>query len=165
MPAGRPTLYDEKMNQQVYKLALLGAKDSQIADYLEIAESTLNLWKQEHPKFMESLKRGKLKADSKVAASLYKRANGFSYEEVTHENTMITKITDSGEMTQEPGTLVKRVKKLVIPDTTAQIFWLKNRQPSEWRDKQEIESTNYNHNVTPTPEEAKAIKEAIEKQI
>ena len=32
------------------------------------------------------------------------------------------------------------MKKQVIPDTTAQIFWLKNRKPEEWRDKREVDS-------------------------
>lgn len=26
------------------------------------------------------------------------------------------------------------------PDTTAAIFWLKNRQPAKWRDKKEVEN-------------------------
>ncbi|HLS07388.1 MAG TPA: hypothetical protein VK079_05485, partial [Bacillota bacterium] len=47
------------------------------------------------------------------------------------------------------------VTKEVQPDTTAQIFWLKNRKPAEWRDKQEIEHTGglNNTNTELTPEE------------
>ena len=32
----------------------------------------------------------------------------------------------------------KRVTKHKSPETLAQIFWLKNRMPDQWRDKQEI---------------------------
>jgi hypothetical protein len=35
------------------------------------------------------------------------------------------------------------LKKALAGDTVAQIFWLKNRKPKQWRDKQEIE-----HNAT-----------------
>ena len=35
--------------------------------------------------------------------------------------------------------LVERKVKEVEPDTTAQIFWLKNRKPDKWRDKQDVQ--------------------------
>ena len=35
--------------------------------------------------------------------------------------------------------ITKVVKKEVVPDTAAQIFWLKNRKPEAWRDKQNLE--------------------------
>ena len=130
----RPTKYDEKMNQQVYKLCLLGATDKQIADFLDISESTLNEWKLLHNEFSESLKSGKEIADATVAEKLYHRAIGYEHPET---------ITASfqGEITD-----TKEVIKHYAPDPTAAIFWLKNRQPKQWRDKQEIESNNTNTN-------------------
>lgn len=97
-----------------------------MADFLGIVESTLNLWKLEYPEFSESIKRGKIVADSNVADRLYQRALGFE-----HDSEEI-KVSD-GEVIRVP------VRKIYPPDSTAAIFWLKNRRSNEWRDKQERE--------------------------
>lgn len=55
--AGRPTDYQESYNEQAEKLCKLGATDAELADFFDIAESTLNNWKSEYPEFMESIKR------------------------------------------------------------------------------------------------------------
>jgi hypothetical protein len=87
--------------EQVEIIASLGLIDSEIAVILGISERTLNYWKK-NPEFLQSLKRGKLKADFQIAKSLYEKAkNG---------------------------------------DTTAMIFWLKNRQPDRWRDRQTVDA-------------------------
>ena len=57
---------------------------------------------------------------------------GYAYEEVVTE----MKKTKEGE--EIKGT-IKRIKKSLPPDGTAQIFWLKNRNPKRWRDKQEVD--------------------------
>lgn len=134
MDLGRPSKYDPDYNTQVEKLAKLGAIDSEIADFLEIAESTLNEWKLKYPDFSESIKRGKLIADANVADRLYQRAMGFE-----HDSEEIKVISIGGNA----GSSVERVpiRKIYPPDPTAAIFWLKNRRPKEWRDKQEIEHT------------------------
>lgn len=125
MPAGRPTKYDPKINRSVERLCLLGATDKQIADFLEISEATLNNWKQAHPGFLESIKRGKEEADSKVANALYKRALGFEHPEV--------------HIAVHRGHVIQtKIKKKYPPETIAAIFWLKNRQPDQWKDKQII---------------------------
>ena len=126
---GRPTKYKIEYNDQVFKLCLLGATDAQIANILDIDEATLNRWKIEYPKFCESLRSGKSEADSKVAQSLYNRALGYKQKATkfaTHEG----KITDTKDYIEN-----------VVPDTTACIFWLKNRQSKQWRDKVETEIT------------------------
>jgi hypothetical protein len=122
MSAGRPTLYKASMNKQAEKLCKLGATDKELADFFDIAESTLNLWKNEHPKFMESIKKGKVFADANVAESLYRRATGYSHPDVD-----IRVIDDQIIQT--------RITKHYPPDTPAGIFWLKNRQKHKWRDK------------------------------
>ena len=103
---------------------MLGATDQKLAEFLNVTETTINNWKQNYPSFFESIKKGKEKADAKVAESLFKRATGFQYEETKEE--------------YERGILVKttKTKKTITPETTAQIFWLKNRQTKIWRDKQ-----------------------------
>jgi hypothetical protein len=128
---GRPTKYDTAFNEQVEKFAKLGATDAEIADFLGIVESTLNEWKKTYPEFSESIKRGKIIADSNVADRLYQRAMGFE-----HDSEEIKVVSDGNNQ----GSSVERVpvKKIYPPDPTAAIFWLKNRRPKEWRDKQEI---------------------------
>lgn len=98
-----------------------GATDKMIADKFELAISTFYEYKKKHEEFAKALSRGKEVVDVKVENALLKRALGFEYEEITYENDLET----------------KRVKKYVIPDTTAQIYWLKNRKPEQWRDKQD----------------------------
>jgi hypothetical protein len=129
--AGRPTKYDPKYNDQVFKLCLLGATDKELADFFEVTESTLNLWKKENIEFSESLKKGKVEADANVGQRLYERALGFE-----HDSEEIKVISDGKE-----GSHYERVpiRKIYPPDTVAAIFWLKNRQSAKWRDKQEVQ--------------------------
>ena len=118
------------MNEQVYKLCLLGATDKQIANIFNVSEQTINTWKEKEPEFLESLKEGKLFADANVSKSLYERANGY----VTTEERLVDGV-------------VITLRKYHPPDPTSMIFWLKNRQPTHWRDKQEIDQTTKNHHT------------------
>ena len=95
-----------------------------------IRAGTLYDWKNRFPDFSEALKKGKEVVDRQVENALLKRALGYTYAEITYED----------------GVETKRVIKEVVPDTTAQIFWLKNRKPEIWRDKREI-STDDNDQV------------------
>ncbi|MGM0341603.1 helix-turn-helix domain-containing protein [Enterococcus sp. AZ007] len=107
-----------------------GLSDEQVAANMGISRSTLNAWKKRFPDISDTLKKGKDVADREVENALFKRAVGFSYTEVTQE------LMDSGELR-----VTKKVKKQVAPDTGAAAFWLKNRKPDVWRDKQEVEHT------------------------
>ena len=126
--AGRPTKYKPEFNRQAEKLCLLGSTDKDIAGFFEVDESTINRWKIEYPEFCESIKRGKISADANVASRLYKRAIGYEHDE--------DKIFNNNG-----APLIVPTIKHVQPDTTAAIFWLKNRQPARWRDKQEVDVT------------------------
>ena len=128
--AGAPTKYRDEFCIQAEKLCKLGAIDNELADFFGIAESTLNLWKIEYPEFMESIKKGKMLADAEVAEKLYQRATGYS-----HPDTDI-KMFDGQIIETE-------IIKHYPPDTTAAIFWLKNRQSRDWKDKKEIDQTNH----------------------
>lgn len=100
-----------------------GLTDEQIAHNLGISPATYYEYKNKHPEFSEALRRGKDDIDVEVENALLKRALGYTYEEIIYEN----------------GVEVKRIVKEVQPDTTAQIFWLKNRRPEVWRDKRDVE--------------------------
>lgn len=110
-----------------------GLTDDQIAYNIGISRSTLAVWKNKYADISDSLKRGKEVIDRQVENALLKRALGYQFDEITREGGVVTKI----------------VTKEVQPDTTAQIFWLKNRKPADWRDKQQIEHSggmDLNHN-------------------
>ena len=100
-----------------------GLTQQQIADNLGINVDTLKKKKKKYTDFSEALKKGKEVVDIEVENALLKRALGYKYDEVTYEN----------------GVETKRVTKEVQPDTTAQIFWLKNRKPNNWKDRVETD--------------------------
>lgn len=100
-----------------------GLTDEQIAKNMGITAKTLYAWKNKYGEICKSLKRGKEVVDRQVENALLKRALGYTYEEITYEG----------------GVETKRVVKEVVPDTTAQIFWLKNRKREAWADRQNIE--------------------------
>ena len=103
-----------------------GLTDEQIAKNMGIAYSTLREWKKKYSAISAALKRGKEVVDFEVENALYKNAMGGYIEE---EKTYISEVN---------GVVPKRkeiFKRYIKPDTTAQIFWLKNRKPDKWRDK------------------------------
>lgn len=102
-----------------------GLIDEQIAQNIGIRAATLYEWKKRFPEISEALKRGKEVVDRQVENALLKRALGYEYEEVKEK-------FEGGILTERTVT-----KKEVVADTTAQIFWLKNRKPDTWRDKPE----------------------------
>ncbi|WP_455256730.1 transposase [Peptoniphilus asaccharolyticus] len=105
-----------------------GLTDEQIAKNMGVRTSTLYDWKKKYSEISESLKRGKEVVDRAVENALLKRALGYSYTETTKE-LVGTKMI-----------VTKEVVKEVQPDTTAQIFWLKNRRPDIWRDRKDLEA-------------------------
>lgn len=104
-----------------------GLTDEQIAENAGINPATLYVWKKKYPEISETLKRGKEVVDRQVENALLKRALGYEYEEVKEK-------FEGNVMTERTVT-----KKEVVPDVTAQIFWLKNRKREAWADRQNIE--------------------------
>ena len=91
-----------------------------------------------------SLKKGKAPVDIEVENALLKRALGYEYEEVTTEiEEMPTgKIDKDGKPIIKQKKHIRKTTKMVLPDVTAQIFWLKNRKPDQWREKIQNEIIN-----------------------
>ena len=119
---GRPSKYKEEYAEQAYNYCLLGAIDEQLASFFDVSVTTINTWKETYPDFLSSIKKGKEQADLEVTQSLKKRASGMKLKKQVVKEDGIVEIEDE-----------------IPPDTTAMIFWLKNRQPKIWRDKQETE--------------------------
>ena len=111
-----------------------GLIDKQIAHNIGISVKTLYEWKNSYSDIRDALKNGKEVVDIMVENALFRRAVGYKYTEITKERR-------NGELE-----VTKEIVKEVSPDTTAQIFWLKNRLPGMWRDRKEM--LNENKDVT-----------------
>lgn len=122
---GRPSKYRPEYDELARNYCLLGATDEQLAQFFEVAPRTIETWKTAHPTFLQALKDGKDLADAQVAMSLYRRATGYSHKAV--------KIFGNA---QGESNIVEYVEHYP-PDTTACIFWLKNRQRENWRNRPE----------------------------
>lgn len=143
---GRPGKYDKTVIPQLVKwMHRSGLTDAQIANEIGISASTFHNWKKKYPEFLESLKGSKDFVDSLVEDCLLKRALGYQYEEVKT-------ISQKNKEGKVDVVRIENVKKQVVPDTTAQIFWLKNRKPEYWRDK-----------VEPSGESVESLAETLSK--
>ena len=127
-PVGRPSKFDERFIEQARIIgANLGSTNVQLALIFGCSEATLYVWQAEHPKFLEAIKEGREQFDNnRVEASLRDRAIGYSHKDDHISNYQ-------GVITVTPTT------KHYAPDATSMIFWLKNRDPKRWKDKQEVE--------------------------
>ena len=125
---GRPSPFKPEFSAQAQALCKLGATDAELASFFGVNLSTIRNWRVNHDAFFHALKRGKEAADDRVADSLFSRATGYSYE--------------TEKVFQHRGKVVRaKVTEHVPPDTTACIFWLKNRRPDLWRDVTRQEQT------------------------
>lgn len=162
---GRKIKYDPTFHPKIAKyMARCGMKDTEIARDLKIAESTLNNWKKIYPELMESLKENKNFIDSMVEDSLLKRAIGYEVSEIVDEEIVSKEEDEEGKT----AVLIKRkvYKKKILPDVTAQIFWLKNRQRDRWRDVYDhsvVDNTEYDKVRARIEEIAKKAKESYKK--
>lgn len=126
MSKKRLTKYDTHVKDRFIEIegwARDGLIDKQIAKNLGVAYSTFRLYVKEYSALSAILKRGKEVVDREVENALLKSAKGYHYTEET--------VTNQGNVVE--------VKKWEKANTTAQIFWLKNRKPAEWRDKKDVE--------------------------
>lgn len=123
---GRPSLYSDAIALRAIELAVSGKTDVQIAESLKIPPLTFIGWKERHPDFALALKRAKDVADDEVERTLRERALGYSHKAIKffcHEGVIIS----------------EEYIEHYPPDTGACIFWLKNRRPERWREKQRDE--------------------------
>ncbi len=120
----------EKFNLPLLgRLAMLGMRDKDIAEALDITPTRFSKYKKAHSSIRMTLKKGRVIASGNVVRSLYKKANGFS---VPEEKMFYSAKHDRVVRAQ--------TRKYYPPDTVAQIFWLKNHAPDFWRDRKEIEN-------------------------
>lgn len=116
--------FNEKVRETFLRLIKEGKTEAQIAAIVGVCEKTLSNWKGKHAELLHAVRESKLAADELVEASLYHRALGYSHAE--------EKIfCDKGDI------FTHETIKHYPPDTTAAMFWLRNRQPDRWKEKTE----------------------------
>jgi len=133
MAGGRPPKYSQEYADQARKLCLLGATDEEIASFFDVEVRTIYRWKLDYDEFCQALKVGKAEADDRVERSLYQKAIGYRQQ-------AIKIFMPAGKDDPVYAPYVEHM----APDTTAAIFWLKNRRSQDWRDKQDHEHSGPN---------------------
>lgn len=124
---GRPTDYRAEFCQEAFRLCEAGATDVELADNFDVSVRTYYRWLHHHPEFRQACQLGKEAADSRVEASVYHRAVGY-----THDAVKI--------FLHEGSPVVVPYREHVPPDMGAARYWLGNRQPKKWREpKQAVE--------------------------
>lgn len=155
--AGRKTKYHEDFPLLAQDYARQGMIDTGICKKLGISVATYHEYQKEYPEFLKAIKEGKKPVDVEVENALLKRALGFTYEEVHAE----FRAKDKDDQKAKP-IVVKKITKMVVPDTTACIFHLKNRRPGRWKDRQHFDlNGNLNMKVitaVPRPKKKKEKK-------
>lgn len=135
---GRPSLFKPEFVGEVHRLALLGVTDAEMATALGVGLATLSRWKKSNRAFRDALKAGKVTADCTVAHSLFQRAQGFEFDEEQAIKLKEVIYLDGKRVSETERIEIVTVHRVVPPDTTSMIFWLKNRRKDEWRDRREI---------------------------
>lgn len=125
---GRPSKYSKYYAPRMAELmSAAGMIDKEMADELGIAESTFHKWKKDHPEFSDAIAKGKEKPNRLVESALIKSALGHNGDDVTQYRDADGNIT---------GTVMHR--RYIPPSTGAMVFFLKNRIPDRWKDKQDL---------------------------
>lgn len=123
-----------------------GLIEKQIAKNMGVAESTLRNWKNNFPEIAEALRKGKEVVDREVENALFKSAIGFMQK--VKKPVRIREVEydpKSGKKIRESEKWVQVEEEVYIPpQVTAQIFWLKNRKPDQWREKNDLTLTPSN---------------------
>lgn len=134
---GRPTKLDKSLKIVALNLYQKGKTDAEVAEICGVANSTIYEWKNKDPEFSEAIKKAKAHADEAVVNALLEKCLGYE-----HPETIVKTVSHGKDM----GSSIEEVEvtKRYPPDTEAIKFWLKNRQPEKWRDKQELEVSNGN---------------------
>jgi hypothetical protein len=160
--SGRYDTFKKEYCDLARNYCLLGAIDDDLAKFFDVCVATIQNWKLKHPEFVEAIREGKEVADAKVAESLFNRACGYE-----HPDTHFSVVSDG----QGCGSHVEGTEtvKRYPPDSTACIFWLKNRRPDRWTDKKDIEAKVDMHNSVNydkiSKEDREKIAEILEKEV
>ncbi len=123
-----------------------GLTDEQIANNCKIKRQTLYDWEKKYPDILNTIKKNKEIVDYEVENALFKKTKGYNAKVLKNVKVKRVEYNEKGFKTNEYEEVIEVYDEIHIPaDTTAQIFWLKNRKPDKWRDKpNEINPNNEN---------------------
>jgi transposase-like protein len=124
--------YSEEMKETLAKLIKKGSTVTSACNSVGINKTTFYDWMKNKVDFSNAVKEAQSVANAKIENALFKTAHGYTVTEKEYRSMQMR-----GFETEKK--LVKTTKKKVLPNVTAQIFWLKNRNSEEWRDRQDIE--------------------------
>jgi hypothetical protein len=146
---GPPKLYEKRFDNMAYVACTAGIfTDAKLGKLFGVVKSTIALWKKEFPEFSDSIKKGKEEFDTDcVRTALFKISKGIKFTEITREAKpviLIDKATGTREIVGSEMLVTKKVRKFIPPNDRAIRFWLKNRDPENWRDTQAVELTGKN---------------------
>lgn len=131
---GPKSKFNEKLGEVFVRKTQEGKTLEEIAEIVGVSKRTLSNWMGQSTDLLHAVKEARQVADELVEAALFSRATGYSHPE--------TKVgfSDGCPVTEE-------VTKHYPPDTTAIMFWLRNRNPKKWREKTEGD-VNVNNNLS-----------------
>lgn len=148
MPPGRKSRYHSHIQPHLELIAAWcrdGATEKDICEKLGVSVSAFSEYKNRYPELLEALKINKEIADQRVINALYKSAVGYEYDEIRttyiEGENQARSASSPAKSSAATKKLVVKVTRRVLPNVTAQIFWLKNRLADHWRDKQQLEHT------------------------
>ena len=126
---GRKSSYEPKFARMAEAHCKLGATDAELGELFGVSTVTIWHWSNKHPEFNAALRQGKHAWDARVERSLAQRAIGYAVD------------TEEVKVDKDGNIIRYNLRKYFAPDTTACIFWLKNRQKAKWRDVRQNEVT------------------------
>ncbi|KKM59719.1 hypothetical protein LCGC14_1547920 [marine sediment metagenome] len=147
--------YTPELVEQIKELAANGNADKEICQKLKIGRTIFYKWKNEKVNFVNILKEARIPCINDVEGALYKNAMGS--QEYTEEHVHVRKEKNKDDEIIREITEVKKLKKITLAQTIAQIFFLKNRDPENWSDKHD-----YTHKVEGIEERTEAISGIFE---
>jgi hypothetical protein len=137
---GRKSTFDKRFIAVAQRMAYLGATDHDLAVAFGVTIKCVMEWRAKHPQFGDALKLGKKEADQRVERSLYQKAVGYSYDAVKI-------FMPAGAKKPIYAPYVEHVP----PSDVAAIFWLKNRDPANWRDAWQLEHVTGKYVISDQP--------------
>ncbi len=120
--------YEEKVLARLEEIgawAREGYTEEDIAKELGISYSGFRNYKKQHMELVGVLTENKKIADNAVRAALFKRATGYTYTKERKERG------EDGKLV-----VVEKATVEVAADVSAAKFWLTNRDPENWKDRQ-----------------------------
>lgn len=146
-PDGRPRQYEERFNKMAFVACSEGGFiDKSLGKLFGVSDRTINRWKKDYPEFCQSIKSGKDIANCNTAEnSMFKIVNGFSYNETFKKSVTVKDKEGNPIINNKTGCVktkmvtVKTIRKTVAPNQKAGEFWLRNRDPERWPNKQTID--------------------------